>query len=71
MVVGNGTDEGVQVLDRAWMLESQDGVNLLAPGLEPSRCKPVAQKISLQHSPFTFAQVDTKTIILQVGHYQF
>ena len=69
VVVGNCADEGKKVLDRALMLESQDGVDLLAPGLEPCRCKPVAQKIGLLHSLFTFARVDTETIILQVGHY--
>ena len=70
-VVGNGADEGVKVLDRVWTLESQDGVDLLGPGLEPHRSKPVAQKIGLLHSPFTFARVDTETIILQAGHYLF
>ena len=70
-VVGHGTDEGAKVLGRAWMLKVQDGVDLLAPGLEPSRCKPGAQEIGLLHSPFTFAWVDTETIILQAGHYLF
>ena len=63
-VIGNSTDEGAKVLDRAWMLESKDGVDLLAPGLEPLWCQPIAQKIGLLHSPFTFARVDTETIVL-------
>ena len=63
-VIGNGADEGAKVLDRAWTLESEDGVDLLAPGLEPRWCRPVAQKIGLLHSPFTFVRVDTETIVL-------